>query len=616
MPAEGKNPQDPVGSPRSPHLPRSVRGHFMFRAPPPWAAALLLIPLSLLLAGVVWWPGGGWIELAEGFLWVFFAPALIATLLTTPLASALGGRLEWRRAALLALSVLLLELPLAAVGRLAFDGFPQYLPALAMLPLFLQGPATWFRHMTLFGVSRASHPASILPTLIQPALAVVGVLAMYGVTPALLLAGVVFVLLGFLCSALLLRAADRPLRREFHTSGVALIRPMLDHVNGRDPSATRELEAFFSRFSIPANLSVRLLTFPGPDRVRASIALPTVHPGPFASLGASDLPRKVADRLGPAAGTVFVPHTPCDHDLDLPSRAEMDRVSDACRELLEGLGPVGPVEPVRASPLVSPYAGSLARAQLLGDTALVLVTQAPEPTDDIAFSVADRAVREASGRTGLSVALIDAHNSYIKDQGDISYGTPTAERLIRDVAAAVEAARTAAQLSPLEIGTSARTHYRIGADGIGPLGIRVLAIRTAGSTSAYVLIDGNNLLVGLRDPIVRALETLVDHAEVLTTDNHVVHEVDGGINPVGERAPLERLTRESMELLREAMRDLTPVGVRSASRDLPSVPVLVPSFTARLLTSLSDTMAIFSNALLSTFFLLLAVSTAVLLVKP
>ncbi|EQD50159.1 conserved hypothetical protein, membrane, partial [mine drainage metagenome] len=461
---------------------------------------------------------------------------------------ALGGRLEWRRASLLALSVLLLELPLAVGGRIAFDSFPQYLPALAMLPLFLQGPATWFRHMTLFGVSRASHRASILPTLVQPVAATAGVLAVYGASVSLGLAAAVFILLGFLCAALLLRAADRPLRREFRTSGVALIRPMLDHVNGRDPAATRELEEFFSRFSIPANLRVRLLTFPGPDRVRASIALPTVHPGPFASLGASDLPRKVAERLGSGGGTVFVPHTPCDHDLDLPSRAEMDRVSQACRDLLDRLGPSGEVAPVRASPLVTPREGSLARAQVLGDTALVVVTQAPGPTDDIAFSVADRAVREAEARSGLAVALVDAHNSYIKDLGDISYGTPVAERLIRDVQAAVGAAQAAATVGPLEIGTAARTHYRIGTDGIGPLGIRVLVTRAAGSTSAYVLIDGNNLLVGMRDPMVRSLETLVDRAEVLTTDNHVVHEVDGGINPVGERASLERLTEESTEL--------------------------------------------------------------------
>ncbi len=616
MPDTGKPVRDPVGSPKSPHLPRSFRTHFMFRAPPPWLAALLLIPVSLLLAVAVGWPGSSLTELGAGFLLVFLLPALLAALLTTPIATALGGRLEWRRAALLALSVLLLELPLAAGGRLAFDAFPRYLPAVAMLPLFLQGPATWFRHMTLYGVSRSSHRASFVPTLIQPVAAIAGVLALYGPTLSLLLAGAVFVVLGGLCAALLLRAADRPLRREFRTSGVALIRPMLDHVNNRDPTATRELEEFFSRFSIPANLSVRLLTFPDRDRVRASIALPTVHPGPFASLGASDLPRKVAERLGPAAGTVFVPHTPCDHDLDLPSRAEMDRVADACRSLFDGLGPTGEVAPVRASPLVTPYEGSLARAQILGETALVLVTQAPEPTDDIAFSVADRAGREAAARSGLRVALIDAHNSYIKDQGDISYGTPIAERLIRDVTAAVEAAQAEAQVGSLEIGTSARTHYRIGPDGIGPLGIRALVTRTAGSTAAYLLIDGNNLLVGMRDPMVRSLERLVDLAEVLTTDNHVVHEVDGGINPVGERASLERLSSEAAELVREALQDLAPVGVRTGSVDLPGVPVLVPSFTARLLTSLSDTVAIFSNALISTFLLLLAVSTAVLLVKP
>jgi len=613
VPAETES----VGSPKSPHVPRSVRGHFAFRAPSPGTAILLTVPLSLALAAAIWWPGSSPTLFLAGLLGVFWVPAILAGLMTTPLAGALGGRMEWRRGFLLALSVLLLELPLAVGGRLAFVAFPQYLPTIALLPLFLQGPVTWFRHMTLFGVSRASHAASLVPTLTQPLLAIAGVMAIYGVSLPVLAAALVFLVLGFLCAALLLRAADRPLRREFHTSGVALIRPMLDHVNGRDPAATEELEAFFSRFSIPANLSVRLVVFQGRDAIRASIVLPTVHPGPFASLGASDLPRKVAERLGAGAGTVFVPHTPCDHDLDLPSRAEMDRVSGACRELLDRLSNAS-AEPtsILTSPLVEPYPGSLARAQLLGDTALVLVTQAPKPTDDIAFSVADRAVRETAARTGLSIALIDAHNSYIQDQGDISYGTPIAEQLLRDVGAAVDRAREVARRGTLEVGTAKRTTYQIGTDGIGPMGIRALVTRSCEETSALVLIDGNNLLHGLRGVLVQALETVVDHAEVLTTDNHVVHEVDGGINPVGERATSQRLTKESMELTRAALADLQPVQVRTDSTDLPSVPVLAPSFTARLLTSLSDTTTIFAHAALSTFLLLVAVSTVVLLVKP
>src|SRR4029077_5749018 len=93
--------------------------------------------------------------------------------------------------------------------------------------------------------------------------------------------GIVFLLFGFLACALLLRAADRPLRREFGHSGVALIRPLLDHINVRDPGATGELEGFFARFSVPADLRVTLLAIRSGGRTKATIALPTVHPGPF-----------------------------------------------------------------------------------------------------------------------------------------------------------------------------------------------------------------------------------------------------------------------------------------------------------------------------------------------
>ncbi|EQD44447.1 hypothetical protein B2A_09595, partial [mine drainage metagenome] len=249
--------------------------------------------------------------------------------------------------------------------------------------------------------------------------------------------------------------------------------------------------------------------------------------------------------------------------------------------------------------------------QLFGNVTLVVVSQAPEPTDDIAFSVADRLQREISAETGLSIALVDAHNSYVQGRGDITYGTPIAERLIADAKAAVSAARASAVDSPIEVGVGIRDGYDIGHDGIGPQGMRALVVRAAGATTAYVLVDGNNLLVGRRDPIVRALEGLVDVAEVMTTDNHVVHEVDGGINPVGERLPTEALVRGASESVRAALADLGPSEVRFGSRELTNVRALGPGFTARLLTSLGDTLTMFQYMLVATLLLLLTGSLVV-----
>ena len=582
------------------------RGQFLFRAPPLALGIPMVVVGSAALAALVWWPDTT--LFLEGFVGVFSLSALFGCFGTTPIAAALGGRFELRRSGFLSLTIVVLQLPIALVWRGAWELWPSTVPSLELLAVFLVGPAFWFRHLTLYGVSRSSHPRSLPASLSVPILYLIALFVLQPPTLALAIASVAFLVLAFVCALALLHAADRPIRREFQMSGVSLIRPLLDHVGERDPAATKALEAFFLQAAFPADLKVNVLAFFRGGRAHATVALPTVHPGPFAALGSSDLPRKLAERLEPGAGVVLVPHTPSDHDLDLPSEAEVDRVARAASELLTGL-PAATHS--RGSPLVRPYPNSFARAQLLGDMVLVIVSQAPDPTDDIAYSVADRILREVALDGDPPIALIDAHNSYVEGVGDIAYGTPVAEKLVKDTRAAVRAAVSAARDGLVEVGVAARGGYSIGEQGIGPQGIRALAIRTGGSTTGYVLIDGNNLLLGQREAILRSLADLVDDAEVLTTDNHVVHEVDGGINPVGERIPLDTLIHEAREALNSAKGDLAPVDVRFGTKEVPAVKILGPGLTARLLTSLGDTLAMFTNMFPATLLLLLTSSLVV-----
>jgi putative membrane protein len=587
--------------PIEPHPPR-----YFFRAPPPPVAAGLIVLVSAVLSYLVF--GDSLDPFLEGWLLVFAMPALVAAVLTGPFAQVLGGRFEFHRSVFLSLSALVVSIPIAALWRTALILEPGPTPGVPLLAAFLVGPVLWFRHLTLFGVSRPDHARSLPASLLQPVLYVAVLPVLLPFTLGWVVALLLCALIGFGCAVALLRAADRPLRREFRSSGVQLIRPLLDHVRSRDEAATRALEGFFVKFSAPVDLKVSLLAFFRGEKAYVTVALPTVHPGPFAALGASDLPRKMEAELGRKAGTVLTPHTPCDHDLDLPSGAEVARVGEAARALFQSLSGGATA---RSSPLVRPDPTSFARAQVLGDVTLVLVTQAPEPTDDIAYSVADRITREIALEEGVRVALIDAHNSYVEGRGDITYGTPAAEKVIRDSKAAVRAARAAAVDGPVEVGVGVRGGYDTGRDGIGPQGIRALVLRTAGTTTAYVLIDGNNLLVGRRDPIVKALQQLVDTAEVLTTDNHVVHEVDGGINALGERLSTDALIRGASDAVRVALADLAPAEVRFGSREIPAVPTLTPGFTARLLTSLGDTLTMFQNMAVATFLLLLTGSLVV-----
>jgi putative membrane protein len=600
----GAEPSAPPSEPRR----EVARGHVLFRAPSPVVAFGLLLLAGLAASALFAKPFG--VLYFEELLFVFSGPAIVAGFATTPVATLLGGRLEMHRGLLLACLVLLLELPLAAVWRGAALVWPSVVPPVVYIVPFLAGPAFWFRHLSLFGVSRSSHARMLPASLLQPVLFLLGDFFLVPPTVKVLAATAAFLLLAFVCALAVLSASDRPIRREFQSSGVSLIRPLLDHVGQRDPEATRALEAFFLRATVTADARVDILAFGRDGKIRATLALPTVHPGPFGALGSSDLPRKLEEFLGPGAGTVLVPHTPSDHDLDLPSEAEVERIGAACRELLRELP--SPSEG-RSGPLVSPYPGSLARAQILRGVALVLVSQAPAPTDDIAFSVADRITREIGREGGPPVLLVDAHNSYIEGKGDIAYGSPAAEKLLVDAKAAVAAARAAARDGPVEVGVAVRSGYSIGRDGIGPQGLRALVVRAGGATTGYVLIDGNNLVAGEREPIVEELVRGVDVAEVMTTDNHVVHEADGGINPVGERYPRASLVRDARAVLDAAVADLAPADVIFGTKAVPDLKVLGPGYTARLLTSLGDTLAMFTHMFTAAFLLLLTSSLVVAL---
>lgn len=597
------HPPDPAETPGRPRFTRLVP------AAPRSATALLYLVLLSAVLGLLAFASAPLLPAASDAVLVFLVPALAAALLTGPVAAALGGRFSLRRSFLLAVAALLLELPILLVGRLfallgvlALGGAA---PAVGLL-LVAQAPVLWIRQIGLIGMSNPRHGRTLPAALLQPGLAV-GLLFLLvppGVTEAIAAGAVLLV--AFLAAAELLREADRPLKREFG-EGVGLLRPLLEHIGARDPAATRQLEAFFRRRSIEVDLRITLVQFRDGGTNRATLALATVHPGPFAALGGSDLPRKLAESLGPTAGTVFVPHTPCTHDLDLPGEAELDRVRSAFAALVGHLSP--PVRD-RASPLLAARPGALVRAQLLGDTMMLVISQAPAASDDIDYAIIDPFYgREFAGERP-TLAFIDAHNSYDNDTGDITYGSPVHRELVRDLEAAVAAALAAARPGPIRVGSSVRSGYSIALHGIGSQGIRVLVVEAAGTRTAYILIDANNLVVGFRQKILDSVADRVGAAEVLTTDNHVVHEVDGRVNVLGERYPAERLIEDIGWTLDRALADLTPVSVASGSAPVPAVRVLGPGYTARLLTSLRDTIDIFRSAILISFLLMMTVSAA------
>jgi len=148
------------------------------------------------------------------------------------------------------------------------------------------------------------------------------------------------------------------------------------------------------------------------------------------------------------------------------------------------------------------------------------------------------------------------------------------------VGALEEAALSALQ----ELSEAPRGDFKVGAaaaslpkfgikDGIGPGGIGVIGIETDGQRFAYICIDGNNMVRGLREEILAVASSVgFSDGEVFTTDTHMVNGVVSaplGYYLVGEAIPREQLLSTVKLVCQKAVHDLSPAEVGVVSGQIP-----------------------------------------------
>ncbi|MEM2921156.1 MAG: DUF2070 family protein [Candidatus Bathyarchaeia archaeon] len=303
---------------------------------------------------------------------------------------------------------------------------------------------------------------------------------------------------------------------------------------------TAPLEEYFDALGEEADVTVRLLGFLGNGSLKAIMVVPDIHPGPFRNIGSSNLPWEIQQTLqAKSSAVVMVPHGASGHELDLTSGKYRDLVLASLSQAASFTDTLNV-----ASEMIRVRSGSAsATCQFLGDTALVTVTCAPASMEDIPFEVGDNIITKGKALGAHEVVLIDAHNS-IGCSGEIPFLT---DNQLDDLAsAAVSAIDSALKLPryPFTLGAARIVPQEFGVEqGVGPGGIAVAVINVNGQETAYIVVDGNNMISGLRERILESLSDILHDAEIMTTDTHVVNAVttvDRGYSPVGESIDQER----------------------------------------------------------------------------
>ncbi|WP_136687217.1 DUF2070 family protein [Halorhabdus amylolytica] len=556
---------------------------YIFRAPR-WYSSITFALFIAALTGLAAFDSRYILEDAWQGVFYIGLPTLLAGVLTPPIDRKLGGQLTPNRASLLALGCELL-----VIGVLTGASVIAALTPLGQIfvfdaLLFALAAIFAFRLLIVMAISRHSLPVAAIPASVQTVAAAVLLFVYSGTMRYLEIGGPLtrsylsrpdeappellvilpgdFVLLAVLCVLyaatvwLFLVVIDRPWRRSLGVSALDFLRGFIGHI----AEGSRELEDFFEEIGEEALVPVTVLAFRRPDGTeKARFVLPMIHPGPMGEIGGGNLPLRIAEA---ADGLGFPPHATAGHDFNLVTEREVETILDAAERAHDRIE-----YGERATPGERLEEGEATLiGQAFGDDALVTVTFSPGFADDIEYAVGLSARAEGHAGHLEDVLLIDAHNcNNGLDGPNLGHVVPGGERsfdLIHGAERLGERLADAEQ-GPVRLGIAADETPWDPQEGIGPLGIRVAVVEVDGHSTAYVLIDGNNMEPGLRERIIDAVED-VDLLEVLTSDTHIVNTVEAE-NQVGGAIPEDDLVALIDDLVGDALDDLESVEAGMAS---------------------------------------------------
>ena len=253
---------------------------------------------------------------------------------------------------------------------------------------------------------------------------------------------------------------------------------------------------------------------------------------------------------------VVVPHGTSGHDFNLTSQKQCDKV-------LQGINDLATFEDFdsKATKLFRGKSGSAkATCQFFGDVGLVTVTCAPKNMEDVPFEIGMNIAYKGVNLGAKHIAVIDAHNS-IEPGHKIPVLTDIELCEIQKAAESAINSALKGKRSVFKTGASRVVPSKWGLEqGLGFGGIAAFVFQVEEQKVAYIVIDGNNVVSGLREKILDGLRNLnIDDGEVLTTDCHAVNAIElvkKGYNAIGEVIDHKEIVLKVKETVSEALQNL------------------------------------------------------------
>ncbi|MEM1557048.1 MAG: DUF2070 family protein [Thermoproteota archaeon] len=310
------------------------------------------------------------------------------------------------------------------------------------------------------------------------------------------------------------------------------------------------------------NLELSLLLFTLEDGTNLSIFGLSAHFGPFGTVGSSSLPSRLINELEDSSLRMLLLRNLSDHSFNLSSWRVVEKIK---KEMIEALNSAKYLEDYRANVIQKEAEGYCVTLLRIFSYCIVLLSCPGHSMEDLPprwFPLFSSVV----SRYGfIPLIIIDAHNSI--DPSSWKVSDPDEETFARLLNNALECLQKSSPKS-FKIGFDRIRPAILPKEEIGPGGISTLVFKAEDENHAIVVIDGNNMVAGLRNYLVENLKNLLNLStlEIVTTDTHLltgIRKAKRGYFPIGFKTRREILLEYCVKSINNAIGSLSSYSAKA-----------------------------------------------------
>jgi len=275
----------------------------------------------------------------------------------------------------------------------------------------------------------------------------------------------------------------------------------------------------------------------------AAIILPDVHPGPFSTVGGSNLPYVLHETFNKRA---IVMHSVSDHSLNIPSKKEVDRyVNELAKRTVVEKGDTC------CMPLQVRINNSTSTGIAFGNAAVVMLSLSPKGMEDVPQSVRMELESFGIGLGFSDVLVVDCHNAMGKhlDHSERDDLVGSAKQCLEQLKRQPQHKFSIGFAGQNDVSRMPNLEGEL-----GQAGLAVLVISVNGKNYAIGWADSNNMENRLRNHVASKASGNFTLLELCSSDTHSTSgkRTREGYFPLGTNSSADDIADAYSELCAKA----------------------------------------------------------------